>query len=894
MKAKRLLRLAAAASLLGAASSVPAGTITSEMVVHLPFDADYSNLAPGSPVVATPAGSPTIEAGRIGAGAVHVSNARDGSFFNYVSLGAPAELNFGGATDFTVSAWVKVNSKTGDPSLVSNKDWLSGGNTGYVLFVGGGGNFGWNYKQSGTGRIDSGGPGINDGLWHHVAVSFKRDGNALTFVDGVLTTTTAIGPAAETLDSGLPTNIGQDGTGTYTDRGGVEIDALMDDVAIWRRAVTTFEIQRIYQYGTNGVKVSDIPDPTGSTLASTIPINGATDVRTDTIVSADIVDGATPLDPGTVLLSLNGASVVPNIAKVANITTVSYQRPTPFENGTTNTAQLTFNNGSSLVVTQWTFVVIKVSQPRGITAHWDFDGGDLAATIGQPLEYRDGAAGTTAAGTRFGTTASFGIPNIGGRTAKVMATPAADTRQIGYLMRHGARPNGDVAATKVNQWTIIMDVLIPTDGWHSFIQIDSPDNSNDGELFVNPGNGIGISGSYQGTIVRGQWHRVAFAVDMTQSVISKFIDGVKVSDQTVGALNGRWALLPTALLFSDEDGESQASYLNSVQIRNYKMSDEGIAALGGPAVDGIPLVSGQWDFEAGNLGATIGTDLALRPDTEFVTAFDTVAVGDGNGNVMRFDYPDVEAGRIPLGYVLPHGILPNGGGEKVNQYTLIMDIMFPATSTGFRSLLQTETNNIDDGDIFLNGANGLGISSQYQGNVTAGAFHRVAMTVDLTKRELGKYVDGANVLSGPVGSTPLGTGRFQYLSASSGGVDQRWALDALALLFSDEDGETAAGVVNSIQTRPVVLTPDEIARLGKPTAAGIPVVIPASPELTIEIGIFGAPLIHWPADVTGYVLEYSNSLAPDAVWTPLDFLIDNSYEEFEVPNPARFYRLRKQ
>jgi hypothetical protein len=90
------------------------------------------------------------------------------------------------------------------------------------------------------------------------------------------------------------------------------------------------------------------------------------------------------------------------------------------------------------------------------------------------------------------------------------------------------------------------------------------------------------------------------------------------------------------------------------------------------------------------------------------------------------------------------------------------------------------------------------------------------------------------------------------------------------------------------------LTPDEIARLGRPAAAGIPVVIPASPELTIEIGIFGAPLIHWPADVTGYVLEYSNSLAPDAVWTPLDFLVDNSYEEFEVPNPAKFYRLRKQ
>ncbi len=894
MKSKKLLRFAALASVLGAAASVPAGTITSEMVVHLPFDGDYVNTAAGSSVVASPTGAPTIEAGRIGSGAVRISNAKDGSFFNYVSLGTPTELNFGGTTDYTISAWIKVNSKSGDPAFLSNKDWRSGGNTGYVLFVGGGGNFGWNYKQSGAGRIDSGGSGINDGAWHHVAVSFDRDGSATTFVDGVLSSTTAIAPATDSIDSGLPTNIGQDGTGAYTDGGGVEIDALMDDVAIWRRAVTAFEIQRIYQFGTNGVKVSEIPDPAGATLASTIPVNGATDVRTDTIVSADIVDGASALDAGTVVLALNGATVVPTISKVANITTVAFQPAAPFDNGTTNTAQLTFNNGTSLVVTQWTFVVVKSSQAAGITAHWDFDGGNLGATIGQALEYRDGEAGTTATGTRFGTASSFGIPGIGGEDVKVMATPAANTRQIGYLMRHGARPNGDPAATKVNQWTMIMDILIPTDGWHCFIQIDSTDNSNDGDLFVNPGNGIGISGSYQGSIVRGQWHRVAFAVDQTQGVIAKFIDGAKVSDQTAGGLNGRWALLQTALLFSDEDGESQAAYVNSVQIRNYKMSDAGVAALGGPSAGGIPLVSGQWDFEAGNLAATIGTDLVGRPDTEFVTLYETAILDDGVANVMRFNYPATEAERIPLGYFLPHGILPNAGGEKVNQYTVIMDVMFPASSGGFRSLFQTETNNTTDGDVFLNGGNGLGISSQYQGNATADTFHRIAFTVDLTKRELGKYIDGVNVVTTPVGSAPLGTGLFQYLSATDGVVDKRWSLDPLALIFADEDGETAAGVVNSIQTRPVVLSPSEIARLGKATAAGIPAVIPPVPSLKIVINEFGATFISWPNDVTGFILESSTSLAPDAVWAPVDNVFNNGYEEFRVPNPGIFYRLRKE
>lgn len=896
MKSKKLLRLGALALVLGAASSVPAATITNELVVHLPFDNSYDNLAP-STVVASPVNAVTFGGGRVGPGAMQFSSDPTNSVFNYVTLGNPPELSFGGSVDLSVALWVKFTRWKGDPSFISNKNWDSGGNAGWVLATAGNGGYQWNYTDGG-GRKDYDGDAstLSDGNWHHIAVVFDRDGNATTFLDGSVVSTQFIGPGGETLDSGLPTNIGQDGTGGYVDSGRVGIDdGMIDDVAIWRRALTPFEMQRVYQFGTNGVKVSDIPDPAASTLAGTIPPNGATDVRTDSIVSADIVDGAAPLDTGTVELSLNGTVVAPAFSKAGNVTTVAYQPAETFANGTNITAQLKFNNGASLVTTQWTFAVVKSSQLNGITGHWDFDAGDLNATIGEALEYQGGSGGVTGAGTSFGTTASFGIPRIQGKDARVMSTRRATDSTIGYVMKHGARPNGDVAATKVNRWTMIMDVLIPTDGWHSFIQTD---NTGDGDLFVNPGNGIGISGSYQGSIVRGQWHRVAFAVDMTQSVISKFIDGVKVSDQTAGGLNGRWGLLPTSILFGDEDGESQACFVNSIQIRNYKMSDEGVAALGGPTADGVPLVSGQWDFEAGNLAATIGMDIALRPDTEFVTVFESIPMEGGgglvNGNVMRFDYPTVEAGRVPLGYILPHGILPNGGGEKVNQYTLIMDIMFPAASTGFRSLLQTQTNNADDGDIFLNGDNGLGISGQYQGDVTPDTFHRVAITVDLTKRELGKYIDGVNVVAGPVGSAPLGTGRFHYLSASSGGVDQRWALESLALLFSDEDGETAAGVVSSIQTRPVVLAPDQIARLGRPTAAGIPVVIPASPELTIEIGVFGAPLIRWSTDVTGYVLEVSTSLAPDAVWTPLDFLIDNSYEEFEVPTPAKFYRLRKQ
>jgi hypothetical protein len=898
MKSRSILRLAVLAGALTLPGLGRAGSITNDMIVHLPFDADYANLAP-SAVTAAPAGAPTIEAGRIGAGAVHISNSRDGSFFNYVTLGAAPELNLGGTVDFTVSFWTKVNSKNGDPSFLSNKDWRSGGNAGWVIFASGGGNLAWNYTESGSSRVDVGSSyTLIDGNWHHVAVSFDRDGNALTYYDGVLSSVTFIGPATETLDSGLPTNIGQDGTGAYTDGGSVEIDALIDDVAIWRRPLTGFELRRIHQFGLSGVGASAVPDPAVVTLADTIPAANAVDVRADTTVTAIIVDGALPLDNGTVQLTLNGSPAAVTFSKVGNATTVTHQPAAPLPNGSTQNARIIFGDGVNSVTSSWSFVVVRIAQPRGITGHWNFDNNDLSASIGQALEYRGGPAGATAAGTAFGTTASFGIPNIQGVPARVMSCPAASTRDIGYLMTHGARPNGDPNATKVNQWTLIMDILIPTDGWHCFVQIDEPGNSNDGELFVNPANGIGISGSYQGSIVRGQWHRVVFAVDSLE-VIAKYIDGVKAADQTTWSgkgLNGRHALLPTALLLSDEDGESQRCFLNSVQIRNYRMTDAGVAALGGPTPDGVPLVSGHWNFDDANAGylATIGTDLLPRAGTEPLTFFEQTLMDDGQAFVMRYAYSGGTPNSSTLGYVLPHGILPNGGGQKVNQYSLIMDLFFPATSTGFRSLLEIQTNAPPtDGDLFVNGANGIGISGQYQGSVTPDEWHRVVFTFDLTKRELGKYIDGRNVLTGPVGSAPLGTGPYQYLSASSGIVDGRWALDPLALLFADEDGELAPGSVNSVQVRAEVLTPSQIALLGRASSTGIPANIPAQPPLSIVIGPFGSPTISWPATFTDYILERSTSLAPNAAWTEVSGAAADFYEEFEVANPAFFYRMRK-
>jgi hypothetical protein len=622
---------------------------------------------------------------------------------------------------------------------------------------------------------------------------------------------------------------------------------------------------------------------------SITPANGAIGVAPDTTIIARIADGELGVTPGSVQLKLNGASVVPTVTKDGMMTTVNYQPPSPLPNASANQVTLIYSDSSGSFTNTWSFTVKPLDQSPSITGQWDFDGGSLAGTIGQPLEYLDGPGGTTQAGTQFGTTTSFGIPDIQGIPAAVMRFPGASTRSIGYIMRHDAVPNG--GGSKVNQWTLIMDIMIPhqnSEPWFSFVQIDNLGNNGDGELFANfSGNsaGIGIGGQYGGavTINAGQWHRVAFSVDMTggNPVISKFIDGIKHSDQARSApqLDSRHTLFPYALLFADEDGESQPAYVNSIQIRNYKMKDGELAALGEPSPYGIPAVSGQWDFNAADLSATIGSDMIARNPDMFFTQFDTSTINGQDANVMNFSGITTEDG-----YLIWHGALPNGGGAYVNQYTLIMDIMYQ--TGGFRALWQTATNNNNDADLFVNGSNGIGISSLYHGNLEPDVWHRVAFTFDLTKRELGKFIDGRNVLSGPVGSSP-GTGPYQYLSS---GIDGRFSLDPGALLFADEDEELNAGLVNSIQFRVGVLSPSQIAQLGGPSAAGIPANVPVPPRLQYVMD-FGAMVISWPMSFQGFVLEGSPALGPGAVWSPVDGVIDNSVAIETVGQ--QFFRLRQ-
>ncbi|MEO8425816.1 MAG: CHRD domain-containing protein [Verrucomicrobiota bacterium] len=235
--------------------------------------------------------------------------------------------------------------------------------------------------------------------------------------------------------------------------------------------------------------------------------------------------------------------------------------------------------------------LLRAQQPSG---QWDFNNGDLSATLGAPLQYVDGPGGATQQATQFGTTASFAIPDIAGAAAQVMKFPS-NSVSMGYSMPTPAAANG--GGSLVNQWTLIMDLLFTGQShssWRALIQTDPDGSINaDAELFINPANGIGIAGAYEGLVKSNTWHRIAFVVDQSDggpNQIRKYIDGVEVGVQKAGGIDGRWALAAgaTATLFTDNDGEANGGYVNSIQLRAEALSKAQMAAFADPTAAGIP------------------------------------------------------------------------------------------------------------------------------------------------------------------------------------------------------------------------------------------------------------------------------------------------------------------
>ncbi|SHM39464.1 DUF4983 domain-containing protein [Flavobacterium saccharophilum] len=148
-----------------------------------------------------------------------------------------ALYNFG-TSSFTVECRVKTSGYSSDPALVSNKNWASGKNRGFVICANTGGVWKVNIGDT-QNRVDISGGTITDGKWHHLTLVVDRTAKLVkTYQDGAFVGQATIPNNFGSLTSGLPFAVGQDGTLTY----GANVNGNIAEVRVWNKALAEASI----------------------------------------------------------------------------------------------------------------------------------------------------------------------------------------------------------------------------------------------------------------------------------------------------------------------------------------------------------------------------------------------------------------------------------------------------------------------------------------------------------------------------------------------------------------------------------------------------------------------------------------------------------------------------
>jgi hypothetical protein len=178
---------------------------------------------------------------------------------------------------------------------------------------------------------------------------------------------------------------------------------------------------------------------------------------------------------------------------------------------------------------------------------------------------------------------------------------------------------------------------------------------------------------------------------------------------------------------------------------------------------------------------------------------------------------------------MPNDAAPNGGSATTtNIWTIVMDVRFPSVGN-FTALWETLPLGAGDADFFVRDTEGIGTSGQYFGTYVPEVWNRLAVTVTSTGGPGTGYA-----VTGHINGTLTGT------SVTSTSPDGKEAIAAALHLFADEDGETSAGLVNSVAYYDEVLSESAIAALGAASAAGIPAVPEPASLILLGLGLWGA------------------------------------------------------
>lgn len=293
----------------------------------------------------------------------------------------------------------------------------------------------------------------------------------------------------------------------------------------------------------------------------------------------------------------------------------------------------------------------------------------------------------------------------------------------------------------------------------------------------------------------------------------------------------------------------------------------------------------EWTFDAGNLAPALGKGQLTYADaaTASVTTFGTTggSVPNIGGRPASYMFtPSLTA--KPNGYYVRFNESgPNGGGQYINRYTIIMDLYIPG-ALNWTALFNTDPNNNNDADWYVAPDGRLGISElgyAPAGTIASATWYRLAFTADLGAGVVTYYRNGTQVHQRTGGT--LVDGRYSLYSTN----------DTLPSLLLFNEGDTSGIYTRDLYLASFAfvdraLSAAELAALGGPHAEGIFVR-----RLQIARSNPGVSLA-WNG-ASNVRLQVSETLSP-ATWSDVPGTLGTSGYTNATATGTAFYRLVRE
>ena len=247
-----------------------------------------------------------------------------------------------------------------------------------------------------------------------------------------------------------------------------------------------------------------------------------------------------------------------------------------------------------------------------------------------------------------------------------------------------------------------------------------------------------------------------------------------------------------------------------------------------------PPFAGLWQFDGDFTGEEESLHVQLHgaPPHSFGTCddFGVARIDGSNEQILKLSKnPNADTSWFDI----PTGVPANGGGTRINEHTVVMDLLFttPAGEDGWTVVLNfDETNSGEFASVWYllpNGQFDDGWDTGSQNNAPTDTWNRIAIR--------SKVIGGSQIVDFFI------NGEFAFTSAWGRSIDGRGSAapsPGSIAFWADPGGDkfSGTGYVNSIAFINQPLTDEEVFSLGEPSAGGIPVsvdvVLQPTPTIT--------------------------------------------------------------